>query len=324
MHGYSTSDGTISFHPLFPLLAVPITRLGAPPLLSLLLISSIAGLGLLFIFHVLLSLDLQPKDAFFGMMLLALSPISFIIFAPYPESLFLLFSVLCIYWSRKKSWWLAGVAGSLAVLTRQQGVFLLLPMAWELWEDAGRKFSEMLRRWKAWLSLLTIPVALLLWILYRALFLGDFKANFGSIQEIIFSILITPSTTQLVPSQQFVWPWQALYYSVSKLFNQPDADIVVNIIYASLFLIMLALSWRKLRISYRIYSLVITIISFSFYTGPVHPYMSLPRHLFLAFPVIIGSVLVIQKPWARLLVISLSTVGMSFLLMLFVLQAWIP
>jgi len=199
-----------------------------------------------------------------------------------------------------------------------------LPMAWELWEDAGHKFNKLVQRWKDWSALLSIPIALLLWIIYRAVFLSDFKANFSGIQEMIFSIFITPSTTQLVPSQQFIWPWQALYLSITKLLTHPDADIIVNLISGFLFLVILSLSWQKLRTSYKIYSLVITIVSFSFYTGSAHPYMSLPRHLLLAFPVLIGSIYVIQRSWARLITISLSAIGMSFLLVLFVLQAWIP
>ena len=43
-----------------------------------------------------------------------------------------------------------------------------------------------------------------------------------------------------------------------------------------------------MTISYRIYSLTMTWLAFSYYTGPYYPYMGLPRHLLLAFPVFIG------------------------------------
>jgi hypothetical protein len=62
-------------------------------------------------------------------------------------------------------------------------------MAWELGKMQDGNFRDA-QALKAWLSLLTIPVALLLWIIYRALFLGDLK-QISVVFEIIFSILIT-------------------------------------------------------------------------------------------------------------------------------------
>ncbi|HEX7330911.1 MAG TPA: hypothetical protein VF290_05380, partial [Pyrinomonadaceae bacterium] len=50
-------------------------------------------------------------------------------------------------------------------------------------------------------------------------------------------------------------------------------------------------AWRGMRTSYRIYVVVITVVSFSFHTGMTPTggaYLSLPRHLLLAFPVFIG------------------------------------
>ena len=148
-------------------------------------------------------------------------------------------------------------------------------------------------------------------------------SNYSNFHDFIYSIAISPSATKVVPFQQFIWPWQALKYSLVKLFTRPDIDIWVNIITAVIFLILLALSWRKLRLSYRLYSLGITWVSFSYYTGSVHPYMGLPRHLFLAFPVFIGLAVVIKKQWMRLLFLGCSAVGMSFLLVLYVLNTWV-
>lgn len=323
-NGYSAENGTAQFHPLYPWLATPLVKMGLSSTLSLLIISSLAGMALFFIFNRLLQLDLDKQSSFFGFLLFALSPLSFILFAPYSESLFLLFTVLCLFWARQKSWWLAGLAGGLAVLTRQQGIFLLLPMAWELREDSTRKPSLMVRKWKDWLALGLIPAGMLIWLGYRAIFLSDIQPNFSTLQSLIYSFLISPSATQVVEGQQFIWPWQALYISLQKLFTNPDLDLWVNLITSFLFIILLGITWRNMRISYKIYTLVITLISFSFYTGTIHPYMGLPRHLLVAFPVFIGLAGIIKKSWIRLLTISLSASGMLFLLGLYVLQGWIP
>ena len=140
--GYSTGDGTTQFHPLYPLLAIPLARLGVSPLLSLLCVSSAAGFLLYLAFARLAALDLPPSEARLSVLFLALAPPAFILFAPYTEALFLLSAVLCLWYARQRQWWQAALAGALATLTRQQGIFLVLPLAWELWEAAGRDWRQ--------------------------------------------------------------------------------------------------------------------------------------------------------------------------------------
>jgi Gpi18-like mannosyltransferase len=322
--GYSATDGTAPFHPLYPLLATPLARLGIPSSLSLLLISSIAGLSLFYYFDKLARFDLSPKDGFFALTLFTFSPPAFILFAPYPESLFILAAVLCLLFSRQKKWWLAGLMGGIATLTRQQGIFLLFPLTVELWENSKHDIKTIIKQWRDWLTLSLIPISMLVWILFRAFSLNDFELRISNIQEFIYSTLISPSANRVVPIQKFIWPWQALYYSLMKLTSIPDIDIWVNIITGALFLIVLIIAWRNLRLSYRVYSLVIFVISLSFYTGPIHPYMGLPRHLLLAFPIFIGFASAVKNSWVRLTIIGLSAIAMLFLLLLYVLNTWVP
>jgi len=77
-------------------------------------------------------------------------------------------------------------------------------------------------------------------------------------------------------------------------------------------------------VSYRIYAVVIALVSFAYHTGPFFPYMGLPRHLLLAFPVFIGLGPVLCYRWQRLLMVGLGLFGILFLLMLYVIQGWIP
>jgi hypothetical protein len=225
---------------------------------------------------------------------------------------------------RQRLWWLAGFMGGLAALTRQQGIILLFPMAWELWEDSDRRIINIRMHWRKWLALILIPLGLILWLVYRAVFLNDLHAKFSNIQEFIYSITISPSASKVVPVQQFIWPWLAIKNALHNLIYKPDIDIWVDIVTAVLFLFLLAFTWRKMRLSYRLYSLLITIVGFSYYTGSVHPYMGLPRHLFLAFPVFIGLAALVINRWIRLLLIGLSIFTMSFMLILYVLEAWVP
>ncbi len=324
LNGYTATDGTAQFHPLFPWLALPLFKIGISPILSLLIISSVASILLFYFFNRLAQLDLTGEAASFAIMLLTLSPPAFVLFAPYPEALFLLFSVLCLYFSRQKKWWLAGLMGGLAALTRQQGIFLILPMAVEFWESHDRKLISLIKQFQHSLAICLLPLGYISWLIYRAFFINDFQIRTGNFQDFIYSLMISPSASQVVQIQQFIWPWHAIYNGIEKVISNSDLDIWVNLISAAFMLILLAVSWKYLRLSYLSYSLILFIISFSYYTGPLHPYMGLPRHLFLAFPIYLGSAQAITKPWLRLILLMVSGLGMLFLLGLYVLHAWVP
>ncbi len=322
--GYEVGDGTTQFHPLLPWLATPLAWIGIRPLLGLMITSSLAGMLLLLSFENLAKFDLQPATARVSTLLLVFSPPAFILFAPYTESLFLLWAVLCLYWARRKNWWLAGIAGLFATLTRQQGIFLALALAWELWESSKRNWRLALSNWRDWLSIGLVPGGMLVWLVYRAIALSDLAVNLGNWHTLIYSLLISPSADKVVPGQTFMWPWQALGLALAKLASKPDIDIAINLILGMGFIVLLCIAWRSMRTSYRIYSVAIAIISFSYHTGPIHPYQGLLRHLLLAFPVFIGLGAALHRPITRLFMVACGAFGMFSLLLLYVMQTWIP
>ncbi|WP_026370825.1 glycosyltransferase 87 family protein [Kallotenue papyrolyticum] len=320
--GYRRDDGTAQFHPLLAWLAAPLTWLGLSPLLALLLVSSAATLALLIVLERLARLDLPPERARLAPLLLLAFPPAFVLFAPYTESLWLLWAVLCLWWARRRRWWLAGLAGGLATLTRQQGLFLLLPLAWELWAASERRWRVALARWRSWLALAPIPLAMLLWLVYRALALGDLRADWSSPQALIYSVLISPSASKVVPQQAFVPPWMALAHALARLAHAP-LDIGTDLALGLFFLLLTALAWPCLRGGDRWLVAALVLVSFSYYTGPFYPYMGLPRHLLLAVPVFIGLAARLKpQRVARVLLPGLA--GLLWLTMLYVLEAWVP
>ncbi|MBN1888003.1 MAG: hypothetical protein JW850_08425 [Thermoflexales bacterium] len=322
--GYRADDGTAQFHPLLAWLALPLAALVGHPTVGLLLVSSLAGLALLLAFERLALLDLEPESARVSSLLLVFSPLAFILFAAYAEALFLLWAVLCLLWARRGRWALAGLAGALATLTRQQGLFLALPLAWELWEAAGRDWRRAAAAWRNWLGLGLIPAGLLVWLVYRGLVLGDLGANLSSLHALSYSLLISPSANQVVPIQTFTWPWHGLWLALAKMARAPEYSLGVDLVLGGGFLAMLALAWRRMRTSYRLYALVITAVSFGYHTGPHFPYLGLPRHLLLAYPVLIGLAPRLSRPWQRLLMVAGGLLGMLFLLFQYVIHGWVP
>lgn len=322
--GYRVDDGTAQFHPFFPWLANPLVQIGLSPLFALFLVSSVATVVLLWAFYSFARLDLDNSSSRMATMMFVCSPFAFALFVPYPESLFLLCAVLCLFWGRQQRWWMSTMVGALASLTRQQGIFLLFPIAWELWESSERNWRRVITAWREWLSLALIPGGYFVWIIYRGVVLNDLLVNYSDLNTLVYSLLISPSATKVVPVQTFMWPWQALWYGLVHLWERPDIDIVVNMVGGLYFLILLGLSWKHLRVGYRIYVLLTTLISFSYHTGPVHPYMGLLRHLLLGFPVFIGVARWAQRRWLRWLFFISGILGILFLLLLYVLEAWVP
>lgn len=323
--GYRAYDGTAQFHPLYPWLALPLARATGQPLLGLFIISSLAGLGSAWLLHRLAELELGDSlHARTAILLYLTCPLALFLFAPYSEALFLLLSIACFWFLCRRVWWAAGLAGGLAALTRQQGVLLLVPAAIELWDAYRCEDPGLLRNWKSWVGLGFIPAGLLLWLFYRAAFLNDLSFDIRNLHELIYSFLISSSAVKVVPTQAFLWPWQALALALMRLWQAPDLDLIVNLVLSMGFLLAVIFSWRRLRLSYRLYVLSIVLVSFSYHTGMKHPYMGLPRHLFLAFPIFIVLAPLIQRPWQRLVIAGSGFLSICFLTLVFGLESWVP
>lgn len=324
--GYRPDDGSAQFHPLYPILASLLVRFGVHPVVALLAVRSVASVLLVLALFRTAQGKMRYTDAEFAVVSYVLSPFSVALMLPYPEGLFLLLTVLALDWALRGDWLAAGIAGALATLTRQQGLFLVIPLAylaWQRWRALSRADGSTTGILPSLLALAAIPVAYAGFVCYRAVALRDVYVGLGGTQSLVYSLLVSPSAHKVVPVQSFVWPWVALFRAVEKLFVQPDLDLVVNLVGGVVFVVLLALSWRHQSTTHRLYSMSIVLASFAYYTGPVHPYMGLLRHLSLAFPVFMGLTYV---PWSRkrrLLYLTLSVVGQAFLLLLFGLEVWV-
>jgi hypothetical protein len=322
--GYAAGNGSTSFHPLYVVLSTPLYWLGLDPLLSLLITSSLASLGLFWIFYKLASLDLPPEGSRVALVLLATFPVALILFAPYTESVFLFFSILALYQMRLRRWLPAALSTCLAALARQQGVLLMFPMLWYAWEDSGRSLRGLARGWRGWLACLAAPAGLILWGLYRIYFLQEGALDTHDLQGLIYSALISPSAKVIFPDQSFLWPWNALVIALPRLAHNPDIGDVMSIALGVGFVLLFALAWSHMRSAERLYSLAIVLVSFSASTGPIRIYLSLPRHLLLAAPVFIGLAAALKKRWQYVPLIGLQLLTQAFMLYLYVTKSWIP
>jgi hypothetical protein len=323
VRGYAAWDGTTSFLPLYPWLSWPLYRLGLDPTLSLLITSSLAALILFGVFHRLASVELPPATAWTALLFLATFPIAFILFAPYSESLFLVWVALALYAMRGRRWGQVAIFSFLAALTRQQGIFLALPMAWWAWEASGKSLRGIKQAWRVWLTSLAAPAGLAAWGIYRIGYLHEGSLDFSNPQGLIYSALLSPSASLVVKGQAFRWPWEAFAVAISKAIHTPEINVFVNLALGLGFVVAFGMAWKYLNMAERLYSLAIILVSFSVTTGD-YAYISLPRHLMLALPVFIGLAAALKKPWQRKTLIAFQIVGAMFLLVLYVFIQLIP
>ncbi|HXH24417.1 MAG TPA: mannosyltransferase family protein [Vicinamibacterales bacterium] len=320
--GYAPSDGTTNFHPLYPWVARVVLPPSAHPLWSLLLVSTIAGGLVTIMFQRLAALDLAPDRARAATYLFLCWPATFVIFAPYTEALWLLLAVTAFYGARTGRWWIAGLAGGLASMTRQQGLLLLVPLCIEALMTGA--FGRSARYpWERWVALSCVPLGYAAWVGIRALLVGDFGPSFRSPNDFLFSVMISPASRSVIGDAAFLPPWEAIGKAARYLQHGGHPSAWLDAILAAGFLAMLAVAWSRLRSSDRIYSALVTVVSLSFHTGEVSPYMALPRHLLLAFPVFIGFAAAYRFRHPLVAVVAGIT-AQATLVCAFVWMIWIP
>lgn len=323
--GYISSEGTLAFQPLFPYLGKWVGAVfGGNSLLGMVLVGNIGSFFFLVSLYHLAELDLPRKQAYRAAIYFMSLPAAFILFAPYTESLFLLLSVISLLMSRRGRWWLAGLAGGLASLTRQQGLFLVVPLVWEFWDHSGRQLSSLFRNWRGIAGLTLTPVGYLVWIFYRAIVMNDVVLDFGNPQQIFYGLLLSPNSNKIVENQQFVPPWEALRLAITHSSSSNTVDLLSGGVY----LLLLALVGRQLwqlRQSYFLYTIILLVISFSYSTGVPKSYMGLPRHCMLAFPLVMPLAEMCRSLSGNMLI---TGVGLCFLMALsyfyFCHTVWVP
>ncbi len=133
---------SMAFFPLYPLLERTVMFATGSPFTAGLIISNLTGLIMFIVLYRLVERDFGGNRAFYTLFYLAIFPTAFFFSAAYSESLFLCLSTLTFYQLRQGRWWLAGLFGFLATCTRPDGMYLVIPFAYEylcrIWERQGQ------------------------------------------------------------------------------------------------------------------------------------------------------------------------------------------
>ena len=293
--GYAAGDGSIAFFPLYPLLS----RLVSIPLagnvvLAELVISATACAGALALLWRLVRAeadgrfsrdrpDRPPRTAGRGLavpvlavLLTACFPVGFFLFAPFTESLFLLLAIATVYLARCGRPWIAGLAGLLAGLTRTQGVFLALPIAWEVLRDRGT--LDWVRRRGGrppGFSLLAAALpagGIACFTLYQRLVIGAEKSG--------VDLLAPWGYTLVLPTDALAAAWG---YITSGRGDIPRAIETLNLVALLGAAAVALLGARRLPVAYGLYVLPSLGLLF-FREMYFSPLMSASRYVLVLFP----------------------------------------
>lgn len=144
--GYTSPDYT-AFFPLYPTIEHWVSKaLHMDVLLTGMLISNLAFLGTLIVLYRLVADEFGQETARRAVLYLSIFPTALFFFAAYNESLFLFFLLLSFYCLRRGHWWLSGIVGGLATLTRSAGLLLAVVFVCEFLRQQLPTIREVLRK----------------------------------------------------------------------------------------------------------------------------------------------------------------------------------
>src|SRR6266700_3178352 len=314
--GYQTPYD-VAFFPLFPLLIRVIAfPLGSWSYLAVgTILSNAALLGAMFVLYQLAVENGGEEVAGSSLLYLCIFPTAFFFFAAYNESLFLLMTLLTFLALRRQQWWLAGLWGLFAALTRSAGVLLAIPYLYELWLARESLLTTHCRTISGLLPILLIPVGTLLYCFYCWKISGN---------PIAFA------TVQSHWGRHFSWPWQGTWQALFELFwNQPfgsfnEAHVILDLSATIAFIALTIVGWRKIRTSYTIWSTILLFyILLSPSTTQHDPLISHQRFVLELFPAFITLAMISTKhPRLHQTLMIIFPALLAVLSILFVMNRW--
>ena len=347
MNWYSPRESAFAaFFPLYPKLMDWGNQLTGWSVESIgYLISNVAFLGALIILYRLVTLDFNDAVARRTLWILAIFPTAFFFTAVYTESLFLFLVVATLYGARRGEWWIAGIAGLLAALTRSAGVMLLAPMAVLFIQQYG--WSP--RKWFPNAVPAAFPAlgpVLFGWILTR----NDMKFfdwvdqqwqwnRFSATPWRTFDCTLNGctadvrqfgQTTKGFPVHPMDWSWigdffQSPTWSTVTSFEWRDraarGDVLEFLVTIAAFALVI-IGLKQLPLYYSAFTippLIVPLLS----PSSVHPLMSMPRFVLPLFPLFVMTALLLRNRKLEIGMAVASGVALVLLTMQFALWYWV-
>lgn len=286
-NGYVTTGNDrvfLVFYPLYPLLVRISKYIFQNYYVSGFIVSNICLAIACYYLYKLVMLEYGSKKlSISSVKYLLIFPFSFFTGTVFTESLFLALSAIVLYYTRKKKWAIAGIAGMLAALTRNQGMLLVVPIIIEIVLDSNfmlnikeRKLRKLFTHLlKSAPYTLFIPAGFGIYLLINKLVSGDwFKFLYYQRTHWYNTMGLFADTVKL-----------SFIYSINYEFLYRIGTFIPQFIFFFFTLTLIIISVRKVRVSYTAYSLIYLIFSYSptwLLSGARYIAGILPVYIFLA------------------------------------------
>jgi len=304
-HGYHAGDSTVVFYPLYPLTShLTSVLVGGHTVLAELLVSSVAFTIGMWLLYRVARLDVGPIAAQLAVLLTALFPVGFYFLAPFTESLYLVLSLAAFWFARNGRPWAAGVAGFAASLTRIQGVFLVLPLAYEYMRQRRQRGQRLIS-----LDSIDIVATVLPGLGILAVLTYD---------RLIVGVRTSPLGAEANWGYGFALPWNAISHSMSHIVALGDMVELLNLVSLIGFGLLALWAARKLPVSYTLYVVPYLVLLFT-HDEYFSPLMSMSRYMLVLFPCfIVLARWLVRRPW-----LAAGALATSLLLQVTFFQYWI-
>jgi hypothetical protein len=299
--GYSGTDGSTAFYPLFPWLLRLVAYFCKSYLAAGLIVSGIACAVAAILLRRLVQLDYPASVAMRSVWFFLIFPTAYFLHVGYSEGLFLALAMASILAARIERWWLAGVIGAFCWMTRAPGAVLVPALAVEagqqwrvrrrscrhgpasrlsatqssdLDEPHAGDFSPFPARpcwnWQ-WLWIAIVPIGFVVYLLINRSVSGN---SFAFLQ-----------TRKLSFEQSFALPSIGIRQALWAPYPTPRETEMVGVqelSFAALGFICTIVSWIKLRPIYAMWMSASLALFIS-----VNFLQSVPRYTLTMFPIFI-------------------------------------
>lgn len=327
--GYEAGAGgqaNVAFYPLLPGL-IRVVRLVVPSWwVAGAIVVHGALFGALVYLHALVRLDYDRSTALRAAAFLLLGPTAVFLGAVYTESLLLLTVVASVYHARRGQWWIAGLWGAAAGLTKMIGAVVLVPLLWEYWHARRRRRAghDQARRHPLQVlpALALAPLAALAFLVYLQLRFGSYRIYFAAQEGWYRGLFFRPF---------FPDGWRFLiaflrgeggsvvnyYYPQASTLPSPGAFMAIDLAFLVVFFVIGLVLCLRVRGSYGLFVLVV-LATAAFSGSP----QSLNRFVLILFPIPIGLALVSRRPVLGFGLLTLCGTLLAFFTFLFVNGLW--
>lgn len=258
---------SLVFYPLFPWLTKFVALAVRDYPASAILVSTFASIAAGLLLWRLVRLDFSDHIADNAVRFVFIFPTSYFLHIGYTESLFLALVTGSLLMARREKWWLAGVLGALACLTRANGVVLIPALAVE----AVQQYRA-IRKWSwGWL-----------WIAFVALGVGGYMLLNFYVTGDPFKFLVFQRENW---HKSLAWPWVGIsgkFQTFSLQSPRVHMEAIQEIFFVVLGLVATIWSIAKLRAAYGVWMAGNWLLFVS--TSLI---LSVPRYTLVMFPLFI-------------------------------------